>query len=263
MPIVGTVESLWRYPVKSMRGEELEEMFAGFAGVYGDRIFAFRSSAKQAGFPHLTAREHPEMLLYRPRFRHPEKAAAPLNLTAAEKLGSGATPVYAPPEDLMLDVETPSGATLAIDDPALLDLLRDGLDSQHHLTLHRSDRSLTDCRPLSLLAVQTVKQISEETGSPVDKRRFRANIYLDLESAEGFSEDEFVGRSLRIGSKVTLAILQRDSRCMIVTLDPESVKKSPAILKTVAGAHQNMTGIYAAVLAEGMVRKGDPVELLA
>jgi uncharacterized protein YcbX len=44
--IVGTVDSLWRYPVKSMRGEELEEAFVGFAGVYGDRYFAFKGSAR-------------------------------------------------------------------------------------------------------------------------------------------------------------------------------------------------------------------------
>ena len=53
MAIVGTVESLWRYPVKSMRGEEMEEMFAGYAGVYGDRLFAFESSANTKGFPFL------------------------------------------------------------------------------------------------------------------------------------------------------------------------------------------------------------------
>jgi uncharacterized protein YcbX len=45
MATIGTVESLWRYPVKSMRGEELVEMFAGYAGVYGERLFAFQSSA--------------------------------------------------------------------------------------------------------------------------------------------------------------------------------------------------------------------------
>ena len=49
--MVGTVESLWRYPVKSMRGEEMEELFAGYAGVYGDRLFAFESSASAKGFP--------------------------------------------------------------------------------------------------------------------------------------------------------------------------------------------------------------------
>src|SRR5882757_7141833 len=108
MNIIGTVESLWRYPVKSMRGEELEEMFAGF---YGDRLFAFASSASPKGFPYLTGREQREMLQYRPRFRHPNKAAAPVNLTEAENLGLGVNPVYADPEDLMVDVETPAGNT--------------------------------------------------------------------------------------------------------------------------------------------------------
>jgi hypothetical protein len=51
MTTVGQVESLWRYPVKSMRGEELAEAFIGFAGVYGDRLFAFKSSGRPAGFP--------------------------------------------------------------------------------------------------------------------------------------------------------------------------------------------------------------------
>ena len=45
MSIIGKVDTLWRYPVKSMRGEELDQAFAGYSGVYGDRVFAFRSSA--------------------------------------------------------------------------------------------------------------------------------------------------------------------------------------------------------------------------
>ena len=53
MSLVGKVESLWRYPVKSMRGEELQEAFVGFSGVYGDRLFAFKSSAAPKGFPYL------------------------------------------------------------------------------------------------------------------------------------------------------------------------------------------------------------------
>ena len=54
---VGAVESLWRYPVKSMRGEELPEVFVGFAGVYGDRVYAFRSTANSKGFPYFTVRD--------------------------------------------------------------------------------------------------------------------------------------------------------------------------------------------------------------
>src|SRR5436309_2485209 len=60
MATIGKVESLWRYPVKSMRGEGLSEAFVGFAGVYGDRLFAFRSAVRPNGFPYLTGRESDE-----------------------------------------------------------------------------------------------------------------------------------------------------------------------------------------------------------
>ena len=258
--IIGTVESLWRYPVKSMRGEELDEMFAGYAGVYGDRLFAFDSSANGRGFPYFTGRDQRQMLRYRPRFRYPDKAARPINLAEAEQ--KTAAPLSATHAELMLDVETPDGEIFAIDDPALMEKLRAGIDAKHQLTLLRSDRSLTDCSPLSLFSIQTARRLEEESGTAVDKRCFRANVYLDLSSRGAFAEDEFVGRALRIGSKAVVAILKRDSRCMMITLDPDTAEKTPAILKTVAQGHGNMVGVYGAVLVEGMLRKGDPVELL-
>jgi uncharacterized protein YcbX len=262
MSTIGTVESLWRYPVKSMRGEELDEMFAGFSGVYGDRLFAFRSSASPMGFPYLTAREQREMLRYRPRFRQPDKAARPINLTEAENMPPGVNPIFADREELMVDVETPAGYTLAIDNPVLIDMLRHGIDEKHQLTLLRSDRAMTDCRPLSLFAVQSARKLSEETSTLVDKRRFRANVYLDLTSSDGFTEDEFVGRSVRLGPKVVVSILERDPRCAVITLDPDTGEKTPALLKRVAQDHSGTAGVYGAVLMEGTLRKGDPIELL-
>jgi uncharacterized protein YcbX len=258
--VVGKVESLWRYPVKSMRGEELDELFAGYAGVYGDRLFAFESSANARGFPFFTGRDQCRMIRYRARFRNPEKASRPVNLTEAEK--SNANPISADVSDLMIDVETPEGKTFAIDDPALIDNLRANVDQKHELKLLRSHKAITDCRPVSIFAVQSAKKLGEETGVAVDKRRFRANVYLDLSSSEGFAENEFVGKSLRIGPKVVVAVTDRDPRCMMITLDPDTAEKSPAILKAVAQAHEGMAGVYGAVVAEGMIRKGDSVELL-
>ena len=165
MKAAGRVESLWRYPVKSMRGEEIAEAFAGFAGVYGDRVYAIRSSAAIKGFPYHTAREKEEMLLYRAAFRHAERMAAPPNLAEAEALAPGVTPVYAEMADLMVDVETPAGERLAIDDPRLLSLLREGGRDGLELSLMRSERALTDCRPISLFSIQTVRQLGEEAGS--------------------------------------------------------------------------------------------------
>src|SRR5437667_8660438 len=121
MSTIGKVDSLWRYPVKSMGGEELDETFAGYTGVYGDRVFAFKSSASPAGFPYFTAREQRRLLQYRPRFRYPNKATRPVNLTEADSLGAG--PLSADISELMVDVETPEGKTLAIDDPALIEML--------------------------------------------------------------------------------------------------------------------------------------------
>jgi uncharacterized protein YcbX len=260
MSIVGTVESLWRYPVKSMRGEELEEAFAGYPGVYGDRVFAFKSSASPAGFPYFTAREQRRLLQYRPRFRFSDKAARPVNLTAADSMGAG--PLSADISELMVDIETPEGEMLAIDDPVLIEMLRREIDQKHQLTLMRSHRAMADCRPVSIFSLQSARQLSEETGTPIDKRRFRANVYVDLAAGGGFAENEFVGRSLRIGPKLVIRILERDARCMMITLDPDTGEKSPAILKKVAQAHDGMAGVYGAVMVEGMLHKGDPVELL-
>jgi uncharacterized protein YcbX len=256
---IGAVDSLWRYPIKSMRGEELNEAFLGFSGVYGDRLFAFTSSASPAGFPYLTAREQRKLLQYRPRFRFPDKAARPINLAEAESIAPGLTPVYADTPNLMLDVEAPSGEVFAIDDPALIRMFRDGVSGAPELTLVCSDRAMTDCRPVSLLSVQTARRLGEEMGSSVDFRRFRANIYLDVHTSGGFAENGFVGRSLRIGSKAVISILERDPRCVMITLDPDTGESRPELLRQVAQAHQGMAGIYAAVLVEGMVCKGDAV----
>ncbi len=162
----------------------------------------------------------------------------------------------------MIEVETPDGKTIAIDDPALIDNLRVNIDGKHELKLLRSDKAITDCRPLSIFAVQSAKKLGEETGVKVDKRRFRANVYLDLTSSDGFAENQFVGKTLRIGSKVVVSVLERDPRCMMITLDPDTAEKTPAILKQVAQAHEGMAGVYGAVLVQGMIRKGDSVELI-
>ena len=261
--VIGKVESLWRYPVKSMRGEELEEAFVGFSGVYGDRLFAFRSSARPKGFTYLTGREQADMLLYRPRFRHPDRAAKPSNLAEAEKITPGLTPLFANPADLIVDVETPSGQVMGVDDPALMHMLGEKIGDSHSLTLLRSDRAMTDCRPVSLFAAQTARQLGDEIGIDVDKRRFRANIYLDLDSGSGFGEDIFVGRTLRIGMKAVISILERDPRCKMISIDPDTAEPNREILRNVVRAHCGKAGVYGAVLVEGIVRQGDSIEMLS
>jgi uncharacterized protein YcbX len=262
MNVVGKVESLWRYPVKSMRGEEISQSYLGFSGVYGDRLYAFYDKSAPEGFPFLTGREQEQMLLYQPRFRHPEHAASPSNLAEAEANEPGLTPVYADTADLAVDIETPSGEMLAVDDPALITRLSDRLDGTHTLSLLRSHRSFTDCRPVSIFSIQTVKQIGEEVGLALDKRRFRANIYADLTPMDGFGENAFIGRKLQIGTKAIVAVTDRDPRCKMITLDPNTTEAKPEVLRTVRDRHEGKAGLYGAVLIEGIVRPGDEIRLL-
>ena len=262
MTSVGTVESLWRYPVKSMSGEAMPEMFMGFSGFHGDRIYAFKNSAARKGFPYLTATAQEEMLRYRPRFRNSLRAAKPPNWIEAMSIAPGVSPTNAEPEDLLVDVETPSGAVIGIDEPALVEMLSQGLNGEDHLKLVRSDRPMIDCRPVSLISVQTVRQVEVELGFPIDKRRFRANIYLDLESDAGFFEDELVGRKLRIGSRASIMVLERDPRCKMISLDPDTGEHNPEVLRKIAQSHGTCAGVYCAVLVEGVIATGDSIELL-
>ena len=262
MQTVGRVESLWRYPVKSMRGEPLTEAFAGFSGIYGDRMYAFCSTGAAVGFPFLTAREQAQLLLYTPRFRRVEPMHRPPNLDEAEALGPGVTPLYPAAADTAVDVVAPDGQKYAIDDPKLLDRINEGLGDRHNLSLVRSDRSMTDCRPVSIFGVWTARQLSDEVQIPIDQRRFRANIYVDFESQTGFAENDYVGKTLRIGPKAAIAILERDPRCKMITLDPETTQQNPEVIRTVTRNHDGMAGVYAAVLIEGTIHTGDEVSVL-
>jgi uncharacterized protein YcbX len=232
MSVVGTVESLWRYPVKSMRGEELAEVLVGFGGVQGDRLFAFHSSAARPDFPYFTGRQQNDMLRYKPRILSNEDG---------------------------IEVETPDGRRLRIDEPQLIDALGSGVDPKHHVTLIRSDRAFADAYPVSIISLQTVGTLAEESATRPEKRRFRANIYVDLPKA---CENEFVGRSLRIGDDVIVSVAKRDSRCIMINLDPDTAEQAPSVLRAVAQRHEGTAGVYGSVAAEGVVRPGDRIELL-
>jgi hypothetical protein len=246
-----------------MRGAEMTEVFMGFSGIYGDRCCAFKNSAARKGFPYLNANVQQRMLLYRPQFRHPERALKPPNLTEATSIAPGVNPANGDAEDMILDIVTPSGEILSVGDPAFIKLLGEGISVKNQLTLVRSDRALTDCRPVSLISLQTIRQIESELSLPMDKRRFRANIYFNFVSDDGFAEDDFVGRRLRIGSSATIMVLERDPRCKMISLDPDTGEHNPEVLRKVAQAHGNFAGVYCAVLVEGTLKKGDSIELLA
>jgi hypothetical protein len=245
-----------------MRGEAVTEIFMGFSGIYGDRCYAFHNSAARKGAPYLTATLQSRMLVFCPRFRHPERAAQPPNLAEAMAIPPGINPANAGPDDWDLDIITPSGEVVAVDDPLLTEMVLEGLRGENYLTLVHSNRALTDCRPVALISIQTVRQIGSELDVSLDKRRFRANIYLDLATEQGFAEDGLVGRKLRIGPSAMVTVLERDPRCKMISLNPETGEHDADVFRKVAQGHDNLAGVYCAVMVEGVLHAGDLVEVL-
>lgn len=258
MTKIGTLESIWRYPVKSMRGEEVEEIFVAYTGLMGDRVYAVSSSAAVAEFPWHTNREQEELVLYTARFKNRDKTLMPAALEAA--LAERLNPPYPSRADFAVEVETPDGKTHDIDDPAFLDRLSGA--SKGELSLRFTHKNTVDCRPLSLFSLQTVDQLANETGMELDKRRFRANFYVDWDTGEGFYENQLIDRKLRIGDRVEIMVLELDPRCKSIIIDPDTAATQPKLLKHVYKNYQGFAGVFAAVLQEGAVKAGDEIHLL-
>jgi uncharacterized protein YcbX len=120
---------------------------------------------------------------------------------------------------------------------------------------------MTDAAPVSIFGLATVRALSQETGLTLDPRRFRANFYVHWERDEPFFEDQLVGHALRIGEVVAIQVVKKDVRCVMITLDPDTAAPLPIVLEKVVHQHDRCTGVYAAVLREGIVRADDPVYL--
>jgi uncharacterized protein YcbX len=261
MDVIGNIESVWRYPVKSMRGEMLDEAFVGFAGVYGDRVYAFTNKAAPKGFPFHTSREQEEMLLYTPKFTDDALAAQPVNLVEADSMAPGMTPIYPPISALSVLVTTPDGKVLPLDSTSLLEDLQARFGEDLAVTLMHSERALTDCRPISIFSVQTVAGLAEEIGDEIDKRQFRANFYAQFKGG-AFSEKSLVGARVKIGEKAEFMLIEKDPRCKMITLNPDTAKTNPKVLRQVTTAHDGFAGLYSVVLVEGVVRPGDAITVM-
>lgn len=229
--LVGRVVGLWRYPVKSMAGEPLPVADVSWHGLAGDRRWAFiRNGMTQSGFPWLTIRERPDMGNYQPSFAEPAR-----------------------PDASPTQVRTPTGKVFDIADPALgAELDPEGVQ------LIRQKRGTFDSFPLSLITTQSIARMGESVGTRLDVRRFRPNIVVEAADDAPFLEDDWLGRVLRMGG-VRMRIDQRDSRCAIITTDPVTAERNPAILRAVAGDRQGCLGVYGSTVEPGRVALDDDV----
>lgn len=240
MRVLGSVAELWRYPVKSMMGELCQKMVVSYAGANGDRCFAFTRHDSRLGTSWLTARTLSSLILYRPCF------------TASDLLETECSEFYA------LQVTNPEGHIYSVHAPELLSELE--AIAGHKLRLKFSERGMHDARPLSLISNNTTSQIELSLGGKIDKRRFRANLYVQWN--DSMSENDLLGTKIRIGNKLELYISKKDTRCLIVDINPGTGIKDPGVLRTIATEYENCAGVYCVVLREGTVQPGDTIVAL-
>jgi uncharacterized protein YcbX len=227
--VVGRVLALWRYPVKSMAPEALQEVEVGWHGLAGDRRWAFvRGGLERSNFPWMTIREDASMLRHVPRFLDPSRPDASKTL-----------------------VRTPAGEELDVADPALAASLGDGV------RVIKQNRGVFDTMPLSLITTQSIAELEALVGHELHPQRFRPNLLVESDERE----DAWVGRVLEIGG-ISMRVDQRDERCVIVNIDPRSGERDPSVLKTLGRERSTCIGVYGSTVTCGVVAVGDPVSLL-
>jgi uncharacterized protein YcbX len=238
---IGHVEAIFRYPVKSMGGERLEVANLDWHGLEGDRRLAFRRMDDRSGFPWLSASRLPDLLLFAPHRR--------------EDGAQG---------DLPTHIRTPDGEELPVfgDDLAAEVGRRYGAPVQMMQLKH----GIFDEASISVIALETVHEISRLAGRSLDVRRFRPNVLVRLLRPAPFQEDAWVGGVLLFGEgddAPAITATVRDERCSMVNLDPDSASPAPEVLKAVVRAHQNTAGIYGTVTRTGRLAVGQTMFLHA
>ena len=274
---VGSVESMWRYPVKSMIGEELPLAHVREDGLVGDRSYALVDITDGKTATAKNPRKWPTLFTYK--------------ATYMKTLGSDES---VPPVRIIL----PNGAMVSSDQPDLNQLLSTALKREVRLLVveqgtvkgvqaslpiswtgqsdeywpdidGRDHRDTTtefslptgtffDAATIHLVTTATVRQLRQHYPSgDFAIQRFRPNIVVEsVEEAKGFVENSWIGQTLTIGDEVRLAITGPCGRCVMTTLPQRNLPKDSGILRTVLQHNDGKVGVYANVICGGRIRCG-------
>lgn len=263
--VESSVATLWRYPVKSMQGEELNAVDITGAGVLGDRQFAVfdPSTGKVAGAKN--PRKWPGFLYFRAAYVSPPHAGAALPAVR---------------------VTMPDGTTATTDEAELPKLLSEALgrevafsaasvlpaataeeyviDTGQVASFGLPPGTLFDAATVHLVTTATLDRLrSLYPNGRFEPRRFRPNVIVATgPSTSGFAENHWVGHEIAIGEHVRLRVTMTTGRCVMTTLPQGDLPKDPGILRTAAKHNGASVGVYAEVISGGPVQRGDTVTVL-
>lgn len=275
---VGTVKALWRYPVKSMQGEQLDELHITARGVVGDRAWALRDlenkriatakkfvgllkfHAKYEGTPDGANLPPVKITLPDGREIHAEDANA--SALISEALGHGFHLEHSPnPTGERAGIDP---ATIFADNPAATVIPALGANPMpDYFGLHKD--TYLDSATFHLISTGTLAHMRglADGNSDFDYRRFRPNLLVDTgDNASGFVEDEWVGGVLEIAGGIKITSIQPALRCVMTTHAQQDLPRDLAILRTTVQRHQANLGAFTAIEGEGDIHLGDAVYLV-
>lgn len=287
MTTIGRVAEIWRYPVKSMRGERLESVAISERGLPGDRAWAVRDE-KRGGIR--GAKKIPALMNCRSRYLDavgatagPAEIELPDGSTFLSNAPDAAARLSAalehevtlwpllPAESLdhyrrgqpdHEDLEKELRAIFGREpDEPLPDL---GLFPPELIEFESPPGTYFDAYPLMLMTDASLRRLQELVPeSRIDVRRFRPNFVIELpDEHSGFVETEWAGKTLRIGG-ATLDVTVPCPRCVMITHPVDDLPKDPRILRTVVSEADQNLGVYATVAQPGDIKAGDEIEVVS
>lgn len=267
--VLGSVVSLWRFPVKSMMGEEQNAAEVTERGLLGDRAYALIDSSNGKVASAKNPRKWGKLVDFRAALTEPPRSGGkmpPVRITLPD--GTLVTSEQGDLNRILSDVlgrQVILGTT-APKTPSLEEYWPDIDGLAHRETV--TDESMPagtffDLAVVHVLTTATIDRLRElYPQGRFEVRRFRPNIVVEPASGEkNFVEDAWVGHTLAIGDTVRLSITGPCPRCVMTTLAQGDLPRDPGILRAAAKHNQVNVGVYAGVLQGGTIRRGDPVRL--
>jgi uncharacterized protein YcbX len=278
--VTGSVESLWRYPVKSMAGEDLGSSEIGARGLLGDRAYALVDSADGKVVSAKNPRKWPRLFEFGAAFAEPLRSGAALPPVRITLPDGGALSSEQPDVDAELSRVLNRQVRVQAAERGVQEVVEstfpnpwtaraeeywpdmEGLDFRDTVTdFDLPEGTFFDIAVVHVVTTATLRRLGElYPQGRLATRRFRPNIVVHTpDDTTGFVENGWIGRTLHIGEQVQLSITEPCPRCVMITLPQGDLPKDSGILRTAARHNGTHVGVYASVLRGGQVRRGDPV----
>ena len=276
------IDTLFRYPVKSMLGEQVDTTVVGERGLLGDRAYALVDAETGKVASAKNPRRWGVLFQCRAEYVEAPREGAelpPVRITLPDggaidsddpRVHESLSSVVGRP--VRLETQSREGAVIEVYRPDI-----EGIPEAERETVTDEPFAIVapgtffDAAPLHVVTTATLARLGElapESSFPA--QRFRPNVVVAVGDEPGFVENEWVGHSAAFGAEVRASVFIAAPRCVMTTLAQADLPRDPAVLQTIARHNRfdipglgpsSCAGVYALVTTGGTARQGDPVEI--